>query len=289
MSYPITQQLIPGLPKNPYRHGASAYEGVVAHSTDNTAPATNERDYEASGHWQEAFVHFFVDWTSIIQVADTDYVAWGCGPCGNPRFVQVELCQTADPNQFNESYNRYVWLLAKILYDKKLGVTDGSTLVSHDWVTKNLGGTTHSDPIAYLTSHGVSWQQFVKDVAAQYTSLSINVQSVPNSDYVGKTLTSKVDGLWYYNTPKWDTCDGTSKKGDSFIITDELMVNGGRMVQCHDGKYRTADPAYVDVNPKPLEWPYTVQVDGVTLKEAQEIVIYIGQNYKNAKAQGVAK
>jgi hypothetical protein len=117
----------------------------------------------------------------------------------------------------------------------------------------------------------------------------VSVQEVQNSDYVGKTLTSKVDGLWYYNTPRWDVSDGTGNKGDSWIIDKELTVNGGRMVLCHDGKYRTADPQHVDVNPKPLEWPYTVEVDGISLKEAQEIVIWIGNNYKNAKAQGIAK
>jgi hypothetical protein len=117
----------------------------------------------------------------------------------------------------------------------------------------------------------------------------VSVQEVLNSDYVGKTLTSKVDGLWYYNTPRWDVCDGTGNKGDAWAITKELTVNGGRMVQCSDGKYRTADPAYVDVSPKPMEWPYTIQVDNISLKEAQEIVIWIGTNYKNAKAQGVAK
>lgn len=127
------------------------------------------------------------------------------------------------------------------------------------------------------------------DIGAWGQVEQVTVAEVPNSDYIGKTLTSKVDGLWYYNTPKWSTCDGTSNKGDSWIITKELTVNGGRMLLCHDGKYRTADSQYVDVTPKPLEWPYTVQVDGVTLKEAQEIVIYIGQNYKNAKAQGIAK
>jgi hypothetical protein len=127
------------------------------------------------------------------------------------------------------------------------------------------------------------------DIGAWGQVENVTIVDVPNSEYVGKTLTSKVDGLWYYNTPKWDTCDGTSNKGDSWVITKEIMCNGGRMVQCHDGKYRTASPQYVDVNPKPSDWPYSVNIEGITLKQAQEIVIYIGENYKNANAVGVAK
>ena len=168
MSYPITQSFIPGLPKLPYRNGFGAYEGVVCHATANyNDSATGERNYEATTY-NNAFVHFFVDDQNIIQVADTNYLAWGCGSIGNKRFVQIELCQTYDSEKFKNAYARYVWLIAKILKDKNLGVKDGGSLVSHAWVTKNLGGTTHQEPIDYLASYDVSWNQLVNDVTMQY-------------------------------------------------------------------------------------------------------------------------
>jgi hypothetical protein len=129
-----------------------------------------------------------------------------------------------------------------------------------------------------------AWGQNIAKAA-----VTVTIQEVPNSEYVGKTLTSKVDGLWYYNTPKWDTCDGTSNKGDSWIITKEILCNGGRMVLCHDGKYRTASADYVEVTPYPSDWPFSVNIDGLTYKQAQDIVIYIQQNYKDSKPQGIAK
>lgn len=168
MSYPITVSLIPGLPTKAYRHGVGAYEGVVAHATANYGDSDEgERNYEAA-HWNDAFVHFFVDHDSITQVANTDYLAWGAGPNANPRFVHVELCQSHDHGQFQEAYKRYVWLLAKILKDKNLGVTRKGTLWTHSDVTKELGGTTHQDPDAYLAEHGVSIDQLVADVTAEY-------------------------------------------------------------------------------------------------------------------------
>lgn len=171
MGYEITQNFIAGLPKLSYRNGIGAYEGVVCHATDNyNDAAINERNYEA-GTYENAFVHFFVDDTNIAQCADTNYICWGCGHEGNQRYVQVELCQSYDQTKFNNAYARYVWLLAKILYDKKLPVIDGKTLVSHQWVTNNLGGTTHQDPISYLASHGVSWGQHANNVSAAYEKM----------------------------------------------------------------------------------------------------------------------
>jgi N-acetylmuramoyl-L-alanine amidase CwlA len=174
MSYSINNRIILGLPKNPFRKGVGAYEGVVAHSTA-TPEATDEREVEYfRRNWNtiKAFVHFFVDWDSISQTADTNYQAWGAGN-GNNRYLHVELCETKDPAKFKESYKRYVWLLAYLLKQKNLGVTDGQTLVSHEWVSRNLGGTNHTDPIGYLKSHGVTWAKLVEDVKAAYSG-SVN-------------------------------------------------------------------------------------------------------------------
>lgn len=171
MSYPITVNLIPNLPKNPYRNGVGKYEGVVAHSTATpNATASAERTYEST-HFNDAFVHYFVDWTSIVQVASTDYLAWHAGHTANARYVGVELCETADATKFNESYARYVWLLAKILIDKGLPMVHMQTFFTHDDTSKLFKETNHTDPIAYLSSHGKSVAQLVADVTAQYNAM----------------------------------------------------------------------------------------------------------------------
>ncbi|PGA65763.1 N-acetylmuramoyl-L-alanine amidase, partial [Bacillus toyonensis] len=54
--------IIPDLPKQSYRNGVGAYEGVVAHSTATPeAPTINIQKYE-SRTWRNAFVHYAVDW-----------------------------------------------------------------------------------------------------------------------------------------------------------------------------------------------------------------------------------
>lgn len=173
MSYSIKVNLIPGLPHQPYDGGVGAYIGVVAHATavyGDSAEA--ERNYE-TGHWQDAFVHFFVDDTGILQVADYNYICYGAGHSANHLgYVQVELCQTYDANKFNTAYNAYVWLLAWLLKRRNLQVINGQTLMSHAQVSAKWHETTHTDPIAYLNSHGKSWDDLVRDVTAQYQLMS---------------------------------------------------------------------------------------------------------------------
>jgi N-acetylmuramoyl-L-alanine amidase len=175
MAYPITVNLIPGLPKEPYDGGVGKYVGVIAHSTANNGDsAVGERNYETTT-WQNAFVHAFVDDTKILQVADTDYLCYGAGHTANHLgYVQVELCQTTDQAKFEKAYVQYVWLLAKLLYNRKLSVIDGVTLMSHAQVSAKWHETTHTDPIEYLASHDKTWANVVADVTEQYKEMEGN-------------------------------------------------------------------------------------------------------------------
>ncbi|MBO1624211.1 N-acetylmuramoyl-L-alanine amidase [Bacillus arachidis] len=184
--------IIPDLPKQPYRYGVGAYEGVVAHSTATPeAPAINIQKYE-SRTWRSAFVHYAVDWNETIQIADTKYIAYGAGPGANKRFVHVELCETRDYDKFKRSYEKYVKLLAKILKDNNLSVEKG--LWTHYDVTKYLGGTDHEDPLDYLRSHGVSEAQFRADVQQAYNNSNVSVPEQPSKP--GEPI-ANVEGIAY--------------------------------------------------------------------------------------------
>ncbi|RWS41480.1 N-acetylmuramoyl-L-alanine amidase [Bacillus mycoides] len=187
--------IIPDLPKQPYRYGVGAYEGVVAHSTATPeAPAINIQKYE-SRTWRNAFVHYAVDWNETIQIADTKYIAYGGGPSANKRFVHVELCETADYDKFKRSYDKYVKLLAKILRDRELSVEKG--LWTHYDVTKYLGGTDHEDPLEYLRSHGISEAQFRADVQRAYKNSSVEVSVPEKPSKPAELPTSVTDGIAY--------------------------------------------------------------------------------------------
>ncbi len=173
--------IIQDLPKQAYRNGVGAYEGVVAHSTATPeAPAINIQRYE-SRTWRSAFVHYAVDWDETIQIADTKYIAYGAGPAANKRFVHVELSETSNPAKFKSSYERYVKLLAKILKDR--GIHPSKGLWTHKDITYKLGGTDHEDPLDYLRSHGVSESQFRADVQKAYEGATVTVKPKTTRTY----------------------------------------------------------------------------------------------------------
>jgi N-acetylmuramoyl-L-alanine amidase len=178
MSYPITQSFIPGLPKIPFRGGVGIYEGLVIHCTDNPNhiggdTPTGERNFESSTY-DNAFVHFFTGVENarvkILQVAPIEYISWGAGHTSNGRFLNLELCMYDDENLFKMSYQALVWLTAKLLRDKNLGVSDKGTVWSHLEISNQWHETTHTDPIQYFKYHGISWDQFILDVKKEYSN-----------------------------------------------------------------------------------------------------------------------
>lgn len=169
--YAINVNVIGGLPRIPFRNGVGAYEGVVLHSTAVYGDSANgERNYETQ-HWSDAFVHGFVDDTQILQTADFDYIAWHAGHTANQRFLGFELCQTYDRAKFLAAYDRWIWLAALKLYERKLGVVDGVTLLSHAQVSARWHECDHTDPLDYLAYHGKTWANVVSDVTAYYEQM----------------------------------------------------------------------------------------------------------------------
>lgn len=179
MNFEILKVRLEDVPQKPYADGVGKHRGVCLHATANFGSsekedtAMNERNWE-QGHWGDAFVHYFCDYMMILDVADDDYISYGCSG-GNPYYINVELCQTKRADRFIESYNRWIYIAAKVLYDNKLGVIDEKTLVSHKWVSDNYSGS-HQDPIEYLAYHGKVWADVVADVTQAYADLENNLE-----------------------------------------------------------------------------------------------------------------
>lgn len=238
------EMIIPDLPKQGYRYGVGAYEGVVAHSTATPeAPAINIRNYEART-WRSAFVHYATDWDENIQIASTKYQAWGAGPAANKRFVHVELSETSDPIKFKKSYERYVKLLAKILRDRNIHPSVG--LWTHKDITYKLGGTDHEDPIQYLKSHGVSESQFRNDVLKAYNGQSVTVEAKPQQP---SESVLEASGVAYINGQNVNLRSGPStsnsvirklQKGESYKVWGKLgnwLNLGGNQWIYNDSSY----------------------------------------------------
>ncbi len=197
----FTIDLIPGLPKIPYKGGVGAALGFIAHSTGNYGKPPNDPDTTESernfmaNNWPKAFVHFIVDWNGIVQVADTNYICYGAGYDANHNgYIQVELCQTYDSDKFSTSYDNYVWILTTILADRRLPVIDSKDVLSHEEASAIFHQTDHKDPIAYLRSHNKSWQDLLDDVCFEKALMCTKLLQKKNDWRANAVIGGKASG-----------------------------------------------------------------------------------------------
>ncbi|EAC8389818.1 N-acetylmuramoyl-L-alanine amidase, partial [Listeria monocytogenes] len=179
----IEKQLKSQFPKFNYRNGYGKPEGIVIHETaNNSSTITGEINY-MSTNYNNAFVHAFVDKSRIIQIHPTENGVWGAGQYANARFIQVELVRSKTFDEFARSINNYAYYAAYLLDQYNLPVdsahSDGKgTVWSHDAVTRYLGGTTHTDPVAYFNQWGYNFNNFVSLINEKYKAMQVNYEKI---------------------------------------------------------------------------------------------------------------
>lgn len=174
-------------------------EGIVIHETaDPGATALNEAIY-FNREWPNmyAYVHAFIDATTVIQMMTPDYGAWGAGPMANDRFIQIELCEEDNKADFIKSVNNDAIYTARLLHRynlKPINAThDGKgTIWSHAAVSKFLGGTDHGDPDGYFEKWGYSMDQFF-DLIKYYYNLQNNKTDSTKKDNPNDNITKIPD------------------------------------------------------------------------------------------------
>ncbi|WP_436870082.1 N-acetylmuramoyl-L-alanine amidase [Mammaliicoccus sciuri] len=161
------------IPKIPYRNGVGKPEGIIAHETANPNSTIQGEIAYMKNNYESAFVHAFVDDNNIIEVAPTDYLAWGAGGVANERFIHVELVRVYGGDRFARSINNYADYIATNLSYYGLpfdsAENDGTgTLWSHDAVSRYLGGTDHSDPYGWFAENNYTFNELVDLVREKY-------------------------------------------------------------------------------------------------------------------------
>lgn len=133
-------------------------QGIVLHSTATPeATALNIRDYfNTPKETNQASAHLIVDWTEALVAVPLNEVAWHCGRHGNARYLGLELCESADPLKFHDSFLRWIDLAQSLclLYGWPI---DDAHVWSHKRISETFHETDHTDPIGYLESHQHTW------------------------------------------------------------------------------------------------------------------------------------
>lgn len=217
MTYIIEKQLLTITQKN-----LISKSFVIAHesgNSNNTGSLSLENELAYMKRMAQKNGSFTSHWVGggggIVQIAQTGKVQYGAGKNANPHaYAQVELARTSNPVWFKKDYLAYVWLLKKLAVEAGIpnSLNMGTTLASkgiktHHWISNNLGGTTHTDPDAYLMQHGIPLTQFAHDLSSttQKEILSPSSPTKPNHLY---HIVVKGDSLWsiakkYHTTLTW--------------------------------------------------------------------------------------
>ncbi len=179
---------------------------VVAHETANPRASLMEEVTYMERNWQNAFVtHFVGDGGRIIQVAPPGFLSYGAGGKANPySYAQVELCRNQHSKElFAKNYAAYIWLLKKLRKEANLPnqVDAGYGIVTHQYISQNLGGTTHQDPYSFLSQMGVSKEQFLRDFLDEEGWVKADDAWYYAKDGVRHLGWLQLENIWYYFHP----------------------------------------------------------------------------------------
>lgn len=160
-----------------YRNGKP--EGIVIHETAKPNISAQQWADIYNKEWQkrQTYVHAFVDHKQVVQIAPTDKTVWGAGYYANQRFIQVELCEENNFEDFAQSLQNDATYVATLLhkYNLKPSLATSAqtgTIWSHHDVSRYLGDTTHTDPDDYFAKNNYSMAQFFDLIKQRYDELS---------------------------------------------------------------------------------------------------------------------
>lgn len=149
--------------------GLTEVRYIVAHETANPSSTMDNEIAYMERNWRNAFVsHFVGDSGRVVQVHSPGRLQWGAGGKANKyAYAQVELCEDKlNADAFKKNYVAYVNLLRSLAQQAglPLKLDEGRGIVTHAWISNNLGGTDHNDPYPFLARMGISKAQFKHDV-----------------------------------------------------------------------------------------------------------------------------
>ena len=211
--------------------------GVVLHDVGNDNSTIHGEISYMSENWENAFVHAFVDADNIIQVANTDYLAYGAGPVSNEIHLQVELVRHDNQHDFARSINNYADYIANLLYKYKLPAeradsSGNGTLWSHVEVSNILGGTASPDPYEYFQSHGYAYEDVISLIQGRYNNLynKVTTPSIYMPTFEGDksnlagSITNQNRGI-YESITDVKTADASNYLGEDVRVVRSEIYN----------------------------------------------------------------
>jgi N-acetylmuramoyl-L-alanine amidase CwlA len=231
MSYTINRNYIS---KGNSRSGAkiSKVRFIVAHDTGNPgSSASGNRSYFQNSQ-PSASAHTFIDHKEILEIVPLDEKAWHVlyqkpidnqmyGDDSNDAAIGVELCYGGNIDN-KEAYKRYVWYM-KYLCDK-FGLDPKKHIVGH--YTLDPGRKT--DPMNAFKLLGITWNDFISDVAGEEVTSSANKTPSKSTGKSNNQIAQEViAGKWGNGTDRESSLKKSGYNPDTIQNEVNAILSGG--------------------------------------------------------------
>ena len=188
------------------RFSAGKPTWVVVHSSGNPNAGIDSEISYMTRNQDNAYVQAWCGHNKIVEIASTDYRAWGAGRTANKYAVQIEVTEDKrlTKTQKLQAIDREAfWVAVQCAYyniplNKVYSHNDISRMYPQD--------TDHTDPIAFFKSVGVSWSQFKAQVKKYYDVLKAGGDTTKITSLDGQNTTVTT------SKPTTNTSTGIVKK-----------------------------------------------------------------------------
>ena len=230
------------------RFAAGKPTWVVVHSSGNPNAGLDSEIAYMARNQDYAFVQAWAGHNKIVEIANTDYPAWGAGRTANKYAVQIEVTEDKrlTKAQKQQAIDREAfWVAVQCAYygiplNKVYSHADISRMYPQD--------TNHTDPIAFFKSVGVSWSGFKAQVKKYYdvlvaggdttkiTSLDGNKPTVTSS----KTTTNTSIGIVKKYAEK-----SVFYPNETIIVRDAPSTKANIVARYHKGENLTYHTVHI--------------------------------------------
>lgn len=153
------------------RFAAGKPTWVVVHSSGNPNAGIDSEIAYMARNQNSAFVQAWAGHNKIVEIANTDYPAWGAGRTANKYAVQIEVTEDkrlSKAQKLQAIDHEAFWVAVQCAY---YGIPLNKVYSHNDISNMYPQDTNHTDPIAFFKSVGLSWSQFKDQVKKYYDVL----------------------------------------------------------------------------------------------------------------------
>lgn len=224
------------------RFAAGKPTWVVVHSSGNPNASLESEIAYMTRNQDNAFTQAWCGHNKIIEIANTDYRAWGAGRTANKYAVQIEVTEDkrlTKAQKLQAIDRESFWVAVQCAYygiplNKVYSHADISRMYPQD--------TDHTDPIAFFKSVGVSWSDFKAQVKKYYDVLVAGGDTTKITSLDGRKATVTA------SKPTANTSAGIVKKyaekgvfypNETIIVRDAPSTKANIVARYHKGENLT--------------------------------------------------